>query len=96
MRSMCVFRRKYVRSAALNPARPPAAIQEAKECYRTRLKFNILLCLARPRPRNKRFYTTTIDFSDSDKKSRVDLGLEQPEIARNRKIEFPIFFANIS
>ena len=37
-----------------------------------------------------------IDFSDSDKKSRVDLGLEQPEMTRNRKIEFPIFLENIS
>jgi len=52
--------------------------------------------LARPRPRNKRFYSTKIDFSDSDKKSRVDLGLEQPETARNLKIEFPIFLENIS
>ena len=70
--------------------------QEAETYYRTRLVFKILLCLARPRPRNKRFYTTKIDFSDSGKKSRADLGLEQPEMARNRKIEFPILFENIS
>ena len=59
---------------------------EAEIYYRTRLEFNILFFLARPRPRNKRFYSTKIDFSDSDKKSRVDLGLEQPEMTRNRKI----------
>ena len=71
-------------------------IQEAKIYYRTRLEFNILFFLARPRPRNKRFYATKIIFSDSGKKSRVDLGLEQPEMARNRNIEFPTFFDNIS
>ena len=70
--------------------------QEAETYYRTRLEFNILFFLARPRPRNKRFYTTKINFSDSNKKSRVDLGLEQPEMTRNRKIEFPIFVDNIS
>ena len=93
---MCVFRRKYMRSAALTPVRPPARPMDAKKCYRTRLKFNILLVLVRPRPRNKRFYATKLDFSDSAKKSRVDLGLEQPEIARNLKIQFQIFFDNIS
>jgi len=62
------------------------ANQEAKTYYRTRLEFNILYFLARPRPRNKRFYTTKIDFSDSAKKSRLDLGLEPPEITRNAKI----------
>ena len=72
------------------------ANRDAEIYYRTRLKFNILFFLARPRPRNKRFYTTKIDFSDSGKKSRVDLGLEQPEMVRNRKIEFPIFFENVS
>ena len=72
------------------------ANQEAKTYYRTRLKCKIMFFLAHPRPRNNRFYTTKIDFSDSDKKSRVDLGLEQPEIARNQKNEFPIFLDNIS
>ena len=72
------------------------ANQDAEIYYRTRLEFNILFFLARPRPRNKRFYSTKINFSDSNKKSRVDLGLEQPEMARNRKIEFPIFLENIS
>ena len=62
------------------------ANHDAKIYYKNRLEFNIQFVLARPRPRNKRFYTTKIDFSDSDKKSRVDLGLEQPETARNRKI----------
>ena len=63
------------------------ANHDAEIYYRTRLVFNILYFLARPRPRNKRFYATRIDFSDSGKTSRVDLGLEQPEMARNRKIE---------
>ena len=71
-------------------------IQDAKIYYRTRLEFNIMFFLARPRPRNKRFYTTKIDFSDSGKKSRVDLGLEPPEIARNPKIEIQIFANNMS
>ena len=62
------------------------ANQEAKTYYRTRLEFNIIFFMARPRPRNKRFRTTEIDFSDSAKKPRVDLGLEPPEIARNPKI----------
>ena len=52
--------------------------------------------LAHPRPRNNRFYTTKIDFSDSAKKPCVDLGLEPSEIARNQKIQFPIFPDNIS
>ena len=72
------------------------ANQDAKTYYRTRLEFNIRIFLARPRPGNKRFYSTKIEFSDSAKKSRVDLGLEPPEIARNPKIEFPIFPDNIS
>ena len=96
MRSMCVFHRKYMHSAALVPDRPPATPPDAKIYYRTRLEFNILLVLVRPRPRNKRFYATKIDFSDSDKKSRVDLGLEQPEMTRNSKAEFPIFCENIT
>ena len=72
------------------------ANQEAETYYRTRLELNIIFFLARPRPRNKRFRATKIDFSDSAKKSRVDLGLEPPELVRNPKIEFPIFLDNIS
>ena len=72
------------------------ANREAKTNYRTQLEFNIIFFLARPRPRNKRFRTTKIDFSDSAKKSRVDLGLESPEIARNPKIEFQMYLDNIS
>ena len=60
--------------------------QEAETYYRTRLEFNIMFFLARPGRRHEQFYTTKIDFSDSDKKSRVDLGLVPPEIVRNPKI----------
>ena len=69
---------------------------EAKTYYRTRLEFKIMFFLAGPRPRNKRFRTAKIDSSDSAKKSRVDLGLEPPEIARNPKVEFQVFLGNIS
>ena len=62
--------------------------------YKTRLKFNILMFVARPRASNKRFRSTKTDFFDSGKKLRTDPKLEEPKLARNQKIKNPIPFGN--
>ena len=63
--------------------------------YKTRLKFNIMVFVVRPRPSNKRFRSTKIDFFDSGKKLRTDPGLEEPKLARNQKIKNRISVGNI-
>ena len=63
--------------------------------YKTRLKFNIMLFVARPRPSKKRFRSTKTDFFDSGKKLRTDPKLEEPKLARNQKIKNPISFGYI-
>ena len=60
--------------------------------YKTRLKCNIVVFVVRPRPSNKRFRSTKIDFFDSSKKLRTDPRLEEPKLARNRKIKNRISF----
>ena len=62
--------------------------------YKTRLKFNILVFMARPRPSKKRFRSTKIDFFDSGKKLRTDPRLEELKLARNQKIRNLISFGN--
>ena len=66
-----------------------------KMYYKTKLKFNIMLFVVRPRPSNKRFRSTKIDFFDSGKKLRTDPKLEEPKLARNEKNKNLISFGNI-
>ena len=51
--------------------------------------------LTRPRPSNTRFQSTKIDFFDSCKKYRTDPRLEEPKLARNRKLKNLISVGNI-
>ena len=67
----------------------------AEMYYKTRLKFNIMQFLTRPRPSNTRFQSTKIVFFDSGKKYPIDPRLEEPKLAQNRKIKNLISFDNI-